>query len=433
MHRCFRSTLLIVTLLLAFGPSGVKATPQAQTHLESWKIESFQSLMDRDWNIPNTFLAFDGFHVGYEKDDHLFCRLDLLTEQEQCAAVPAEMGRLRVDPWYVSLALSPTAERAVVIGLPYHLMRDTDLTVLSFASGDTRILAQDHYEGKIYPPEKLPGGMTIDVSPAWSPDGTSLAVERVTITDAALDYYPAARITLIDVETGEARALAGLPGYEVDRADAGSTLELAWSPDGQTIAVSIRHAKLNPEADGIWLFDAASGESTQLVSIADAQQAINTVFPDQKIIAVAPMSWSPDGSRLLFWTGDLGSYAKQPWCFWIDINSRAITALPLPTHPDDLEQFRLISPRSVAWSPDGSMLLAATHELSPLPGESFELIDPAAEVSDDTLGIRLIDVATGESVLLGHVPPGPFPIYKAAWGPDNDVIIAGYYLKLAQF
>ncbi len=433
MNRSFRCVLLIAVLLLAFGAQSVNANQRARG-LDAWKIVSYQSLVNREWAIQNTFMAPDGFHIGYEKEEALFCSHNLLTDEEQCADVPREMGRLVPDSWYVPLEWSPTVDRVIVTGVPYRFMRDTDLTVLSLASGESSVLVPDQYEGTIFPLDKPTAGTIIDISPAWSHDGKTIAVERVTVSDTDPNRFPPATITLIDAETGEARQLADLPGHQKDWVDMGTTLNLAWSPDDSTIAGSFRHNELNPKADGLWLFDSSSGDATQLLTIPEAQELYQALFPGQEILAITPISWSPDGSRLLFWAGNPGGYPSRPWCFWIDINSNEIAALPLPTHPNDVEQLRMINPHSVAWSPDGSMLLVATREFALLPGESSELIDPTAQLTDlgEKLGIRLVDVASGESVLLGHVPLGPLPIYTAFWGPNNDVLIAGYYLKLAQ-
>jgi Tol biopolymer transport system component len=144
------------------------------------------------------------------------------------------------------------------------------------------------------------------------------------------------------------------------------------------------------------------------------------------VFAVAPLSWSPDGSRLLFWAGDAGAYAGVMWCFWIDLDSRAVKPLPLPQGDP-----RATHPMQAVWSPDGSAILVAARLLATLPDEAPNPLDPGS-TDDTSVALRLIDPSSGESILLGHLPYIPSLPFTAVWGPDGDVLIDGYHLKMAR-
>jgi dipeptidyl aminopeptidase/acylaminoacyl peptidase len=204
-----------------------------------------------------------------------------------------------------------------------------------------------------------------------------------------------------------------------------------WSPDGSTLAVSLRHPALDPTYDGIWLVDVATGETGHLVTVSGAESALQVIFPEGSILVAAPVLWSPDGTRLLFWAGDPMSYVGGLWCFWIDLDTREITAVPLPSHPDDQENQRMIWPYQAVWSPDGGTLLVAARQLMLPPDEARVPLYRNIEAGEQ-MALYVIDPAIGESTLLGHLPFEPAPLFRAAWGPDGDAIIAGYHLRLVQ-
>jgi Tol biopolymer transport system component len=315
-----------------------------------------------------------------------------------------------------------------MVGVPYTFLRDTDLGIADFAALSFTNLANDGFAGNLLP-GKTNGGVIIDIQPAWSPDGTQVAVER-TVTDSE-GHFDKTTITVVDATTGAARDLTLLPGHETWAMDAGTVMSLDWSPDGLMLAFSLRHVDLDPAYDGIWLLDVASGQTTRLVSNADAVAALQAIFPDfENLLAVAPLSWSPDGSRLLFWAGNSGQVPPAIWGFWMDMNSREIQVLPLPSTPQDSERQPEVWPVQAVWSPDGTRLLvAAQHSSAPDPS-TITLLDP--ERSDAAVSLHVIDPATGEDTLLGFLPSQVNTLFRAAWGPDGDVVIDGYHLKLVQ-
>jgi hypothetical protein len=130
----------------------------------------------------------------------------------------------------------------------------------------------------------------------------------------------------------------------------------------------------------------------------------------------------------LFWAGEAGAYAGVIWCFWIDLDSRVIKPVPLPLPQDNP---RLTYPMQAAWSPDGSAILIAARLLANLPDETPTPLDPN-NTGDTSVSLRLIDPASGESTLLGHLPFIPTQPFTAVWGPNGDVLIDGYHLKMAR-
>ncbi|GIV57269.1 MAG: hypothetical protein KatS3mg042_0182 [Rhodothermaceae bacterium] len=100
---------------------------------------------------------------------------------------------------------------------------------------------------------------------AWSPDGEHLAL--------AVKSGPHEAVAILDVYTGRATHHA-VPGVD-------QILSVAWSPDGRRLALA---ASAGPQSD-LYLLDLATGETTNLT---------RDVFSDHE------PAWRPDGTALAF-------------------------------------------------------------------------------------------------------------------------------------
>jgi Tol biopolymer transport system component len=234
-------------------------------------------------------------------------------------------------------------------------------------------------------------------------------------------------LSLIDVTVGDISEIALLPGSELGARDAGSVTGMGWSPDGRTLAVSLRHREPDPDHDGIWLLDVANGEMAHILTITQAEALFASVFPDVALEVVGPVFWSQDGNTLLFWLSNPLMTPVAQWALTINVNSREATAISLPSHPRDTGERRGIWPLQAAWSPDGGSLLVAANGLH--PDDEQILLDP--ENRRVRTSVYLVDAQTAESTLLGHLPPGEaVPLYLSTWSEDNNVILNGYHLVM---
>jgi Tol biopolymer transport system component len=197
-----------------------------------------------------------------------------VVEEPACYEPPQALPRgFEPDPnsYLVPFSWSPDGLTIAAVGQPFVTQTDTDLWLLDAATGGWTSLTDDNYEGALAATETVPAApadVSIEVQPAWSPDGTQLAVERtVTNEERALG---SSTISLINAATGEIRDLSPLPGHETHPVDASSITGITWSPDGSTLAISVRHRELDMENDGVWLVNVDSGELTPLVSVDTA-------------------------------------------------------------------------------------------------------------------------------------------------------------------
>jgi WD40-like Beta Propeller Repeat len=118
------------------------------------------------------------------------------------------------------------------------------------------------------PPECLS-----DTSPAWAPDGSRIAWARVSGADAVIPES-------IFVQGGERPTLA-LPGL----AFVGG---LTWAPDGNAIAFAARER--GQERFSIYVVDVGDGSVARLTDCPASVCPVGDLHP----------SWSPDGSSIVF-------------------------------------------------------------------------------------------------------------------------------------
>ena len=140
----------------------------------------------------------------------------------------------------------------------------------------------------------------------WSPDGSDLVA------------YSADSLVLVRLSDGAITPLPGKNAYPYDL-----FRSISWSPDGN-------HILYNGFASGttnLEVFDVATGASRVLVSRASNGR------------------WSPDGSRIAYWSGDGRSWPNKVAV----VNSDGSNPTPLTS---DLET----SP-DLTWSPDGKRLV----------------------------------------------------------------------------
>jgi WD40 repeat protein len=385
---------------------------------------------------PRIFPSPDGHKVAYERAlrlnghrDYYICVLDATTTEEPRCVLPEPQPLRGFEPDPLSplvpISWSPDSTKVAVVGQPLGTQTDTDLAIFDATNETWTVLVEDGYEGVLAAAEgdpAPPAGVSVEVQPAWSPDGTQIAVERSVVNDTG--ELGQAQLSLIDVTTGDARDLTPLPGS----GDAGATTSIAWSPDGSLLAVSLRHRELDAENDGVWLVNTADGNSERLISLDDAEGALQSIYADLPLESVGPLNWSPDGNRLLFWVGNPSKRPTVAWPFWLDLTNSEITAVPIPTHPNDAPDKRTIRPIQAAWSPDGAELLVFV--LGMKPDEEVHALDPEGDTPRGS--IRVVNVAAGTEMALGHLPLGPTTaLYLAAWGSDGNAIINGYHLQLA--
>lgn len=289
---------------------------------------------------------------------------------------------------------------AVVLALPGAVaagdVRDTVLVLFD----DGRLVAVDVADAHV---QRLGHGWT----PAWSPDGRSIAVSR----DGDL--------FLLSANGSRSRRLTRDELLQFDP---------VWSPDGTRIAYLQQHADAGlgiPPRDDIVVIELASGVATQLTFDGHSK---------------SELAWSPDGTRLIY---EVGGKTLRTAVTVIDAkNGEAI-------------QPELNAPYPI-WSPGGRRLayVAAMDErlslvVADADGSRPRVLfrgAPDVGVSDVTWSpsgrfiafayglwsvsharLELVDAVTGRVRALttprGHIDTAP------SWSPDSGQIVFARYEK----
>lgn len=426
---------IIVVFALCTLALAATATAQAPP---PWTITSARPVILQSGVGLRAFPSPDGQKLAYERrvrlnghQDLYFCAADVASAAEPVCLTPAqEMPRgfdADANAYHYPLAWSPDSTRVAVVGQPLITGLDTDIWILDMETATWTPLTDDGYEGPLSAGTEgggPPAGVAIEVQPAWSPDGTRIAVERTLIDEAGV--LAPSTLSVIDLATGSVADIAPLPGHAAQTRDAGAVTHIAWSPDGAALAISVRHREPDPASDGIWRVSVEDGAMTRLVSAEAVETLFRGVFPELPAEMIGPVAWSPDGSALLFWVGNASTKPVAVWVFWVDVESGVTTALVLPAHPRDTGSRRGIWPFQAAWSPQGDALLIAANGVE--DGEKI-LLDP--DNSRVRMSVYLADAATGDTWLLGHLPTvEAAPFYFAAWGQAGDALLNGYRLRL---
>jgi dipeptidyl aminopeptidase/acylaminoacyl peptidase len=202
--------------------------------------------------------------------------------------------------------------------------------------------------------------------PLWSPDGRWLA------------FGAASEVWLVDTVTDELHRLRGyaatdlewLPGTdelgiadngihvysvktrEVRPLGIGGAGQLAWSPDGTTVAFTrgtrVGSGEAEHDESSLWLVDADGTNERQVAAGYQANHGVGPV-------------WSPDGRYIAYQRVTGCCESHEVVLVTADDNDRgtplgADVVIPPPTTPGTDRPLSWY-PWSVTWSPDGSMLL----------------------------------------------------------------------------
>jgi Tol biopolymer transport system component len=325
-------------------------------------------------------------------------------EEIACADLTERRIRLRED----DIAWAPDSSGVAFAEETLTQFVDGDLWLMNAATGELTDLTDDGYEGDLpfFGLNEIEQEIYADVLPTWSPDGATIAFSRAVFSPDLPD--PSSELWLIDVATGETTKLAVVADDEFGAIYA----TMAWSPDGGTIYASINQSAAENPEDGIWAFDAATGEGKQLIG----------PLPDLENSVPAVLSVSPAGDVMTVFDPYLASsmVAEVSGYGLLSLDDGSYTPIE---PPDDLTTADggVVSSPTIA--PDGRTLLYNLRRF------------------EDPIGLLIArDLATGEDQPVATLPEGeiPFPVDRGlpiTVAPDGLIFIptefaAGYLVTL---
>jgi Tol biopolymer transport system component len=229
------------------------------------------------------------------------------------------------------------------------------------------------------------GGFSLDpTQPAWSPDGTRIAM--MTLRNGGNGEPDLLELWVADADGRNATTVFG---FEPGRLGAGPP---AWSPDGQSIAMATGSSQ-----DGaiyVGPYPDPNGQFASIVSVSDLVRD-----SDPSSCQIRDPSWSLDGTTIAFVLGcELPWPGPEPGLYLMSPGGTDVRRVGPPNTPRD-------SIGSPAWSPDGQSLAFVLENFG-------------------TSTVKLLDIATG-AVTDVPVRPGEQEgtVGRVAWAPDGSRLV----------
>jgi dipeptidyl aminopeptidase/acylaminoacyl peptidase len=234
--------------------------------------------------------------------------------------------------------------------------------------------------------------------PRWSPDSKTLSFvsSREFLDDSLRKHAGTPQLFMLSMDGGEAVPMTTLENG-VD--------EYSWSPDGTSIAI-LSEEELSPEKQAEaeakaklkmdWTSSLDVKPGKDLWMLNPASKKIHKIATLDR--GVENLSWSPDGTRLVYQTNYTGEYNdEQKFDLWeIDVNG-AKTQLTKTVGPETRPQF----------SPDGKSIAFITQTV------------PDIEFAKTELSVMNADGTQRRSLTASF----PYSVTSFVWEPDGKSLV----------
>ena len=330
----------------------------------------------------------DGTKFAVVLPGRALCIVESASLQELGCASIADAG---ITVGLDSVSWSPDSSRLVFAEMGFTLGNDSDLWLMDAATGSLTNLTDDGYAGSISDLDTdatTSPTFSVDTSPAWTPDGLRISFARTGYVDGRSTGTVLASIPASGGPVEELTRLSEQePGVVAFRS--------AWSPNGATLYYSRLGSLLLDEDDGVWAYDAASGETRPIAT-----------YGGSNLGAPALLQVSPRGDTLLvgYPTAMRNFTLTETLVHLVDLHTGELAPPRMP----------LVAPTAfrgltqATYSPDGSAMLL--------------LIDGAEEHQNE---LWTLDLATNERTLL--LDDVPDPLYEVgigpSWGANGTAVI----------
>ncbi|MGD9099571.1 MAG: DPP IV N-terminal domain-containing protein [Anaerolineae bacterium] len=289
-----------------------------------------------------------------------------------------------------SVAWSPDGARVAFTENFFRYFFDSDLWVLEIESEKLTNLTDDAVE-RVTLGDEAQENPLVDVLPTWSPDGKKLLFARSAQRSSE---WSGTILYRISSQGGKPERL-----QTIDRETPGAVWpSLRWTSDGKRILYTVYRNRRDDPHSGIWIAERDGKNSQQVLKV------------DKELGLPVLMDVSAQGDKaLVFYAQAAGQLTNPPnACYYVLLDLETGDTEPIKQASG--EQTEFFTPRTAAFSPDGSKVLYTYR--------SFD--------QESRLAVR--DVAGGsENVLIASEE---FLGYDAAiglgldWASDDTVYLA---------
>jgi Tol biopolymer transport system component len=390
---------VFVVVMGSVGAQADEATPTAQISVAEQKNIEVRGTRIISLSPDGKSLVAAKPVTGYARGQ--LCTYDVATLAERaCADLSGLDSGLRVE----DVVWSPDSTKIAFAEEAFKVFRDGDIWYMDAATGKLTDFTDEGIRGPVPFLNQKNSNVKeffIDVNPAWSPDGQSLAFSRSTWRDGE---WRGNEVAVLPLSGGTPRTIVQVtpdtPGIVY--------FGIHWQADGSRLFYNVNYQSANDPRSGIWVVDADGQNARQVARMTD---------PD--LGPPIALQVAPAGDRVLGFYILAASQlsGKGPIYALIDVASGKAT--PLTIQDPNAPEHAYVSLATL--SPDGSRLLYVSR-----------LTDPDYQVfvrdMPDGKEVRLIDGLTRAfTVAYGLIP---------TWATDGSVFMnsdlsAGTLIRLA--
>lgn len=323
-------------------------------------------------------LSPDGTMVAGINDDDLLCTF-AVPSGDEIACTDVVDKDISVD--FESIAWAPDSSTFTFSEPAFAYFIDSDIWRFDAQSGELTNLTDDGYAGKVplFGEDLTDKTVYLDVSPAWSPDGKTIAFSR-SVIEPGSENQPS-ELWMLDVATGDAVKIVTVDPEQMGILYYG----LLWSPDGKTIYATYSYLDPGNPDSGVYAIDPATGDATQIAGpnpdFDDDTPTVTTISPDGGTLVVSYPAFLASSSM----TGS-GGYAL------LSIADGTVARVDPPVDTDPDMAFAI----APAFTADGKSLIYPVVRLS-APG-----------------GLVIArDLASGSETVIATLPDGALPVATA--------------------
>ncbi|MFL5761957.1 MAG: SH3 domain-containing protein [Thermomicrobiales bacterium] len=337
MKGALRLMVMWVTVagMIGFAPltRAQEATP-ARGHRRQIELQDRRLLTySPDGTMLETYRASRG------KDQ--LCVVDVATSQDK---VCGDLSGIRAGLREEDVVWSPDGSKLALAEESFQTFIDGDVWVMDVATGAITNVADDGYDGKILLSEDTDQTFSIDVLPAWRPDGKALAVSRSPYRNG---QFRGNQIIEIPLDGSKPTTLLPVTLEEPGVVHFG----MLYSGDGSHLFFTVAHSSPDNPQNGLWIAD------------SDGKNPRQVIGSDPDLGPPVVIDVTPAGDKTLVFHLQAAMQFANRGPYYAIVDTKTGQKTPIELGLPDQNQGAFVSMATL--SPDGTKLLTVSRATGP--------------------------------------------------------------------